>query len=235
MTKKTTKPNKKTKEKRQPQARPKAKTTAKKSVPIGDVIEKRSKRATEEKKKPPQRKKAAGVAKNDSIEQSVAVAQAAFREIEPPAHVRFRDKDYFFWNEIIAKFAKADWDEADLTVAALLARSLSDMEREQYLMRREGGILEKKAIIERKDPKTGEITQELVTVGTYLNPRKTLMAEHSKNILAFRRTLSLHARATEGEARDAGKRRATAKKLQDDILSGEDDEDDLLAKPGAYH
>src|SRR3546814_6501930 len=50
---------------------------------------------------------------------------------------------------------------------------------------------------------------------------------HAGTILSMRRSLSLHARAQQGEARDAGKRRAAAKEMEDQSPFG----DDLIARP----
>ena len=61
-----------------------------------------------------------------------------------------------------------------------------------------------------------------------VNPRKTVIQMHAGSILSFRRSLSLHARAQRGEARDVGKRRGYAKDLEEDAPH---EDDDLLAKP----
>src|SRR3546814_18217429 len=60
-----------------------------------------------------------------------------------------------------------------------------------------------------------------------VNPRKTVVQMHAGTILSMRRSLSLHARAQQGEARDAGKRRAAAKEMEDQSPFG----DDLIARP----
>ncbi|MNI36100.1 hypothetical protein D3C73_901410 [compost metagenome] len=60
------------------------------------------------------------------------------------------------------------------------------------------------------------------------NPRKSIVQMHAGSILSFRRSLALHARAVQGEARDAAKRREAAKDIEGDNPL----EDDLLARPG---
>src|SRR3546814_15054036 len=60
-----------------------------------------------------------------------------------------------------------------------------------------------------------------------VNPRKTVVQMHAGTILSMRRSLSLHARAQQGEARDAGQRRAAAKEMEDQSPFG----DDLIARP----
>src|SRR3546814_9555026 len=75
-------------------------------------------------------------------------------------------------------------------MAAMLARAMADLEREQYELRAEGSVMTS----ERGTP--------------VVNPRKTVVQMHVGTILSMRRSLSLHARAQQGEARDAGKRRS---------------------------
>src|SRR3546814_4303788 len=87
-------------------------------------------------------------------------------------------------------FARSEWTDHQLEMAAMLARAMADLEREQYELRAEGSVMTS----ERGTP--------------VVNPRKTVVQMHAGTILSMRRSLSLHARAQQGEARDAGKRRA---------------------------
>ena len=57
------------------------------------------------------------------------------------------------------------------------------------------------------------------------NPRLGGVRMLDTSIMSTRRSLQLHARAREGEARDAGKRRSIAKEYESDLG------DDLLARP----
>src|SRR3546814_1326887 len=100
-------------------------------------------------------------------------------------------------------------DLHQLEMAAMLARAMADLEREQYELRAEGSVMTS----ERGTP--------------VVNPRKTVVQMHAGTILSMRRSLSLHARAQQGEARDAGKRRAAAKEMEDQSPFG----DDLIARP----
>ncbi len=103
-----------------------------------------------------------------------------------------------------------EWSAHQLrATAAMLARTMADLTREQQLLRQEGGV----AFSEKGTP--------------VANPRKSIVQMHASSILSFRRSLSLHARAS-GEARDVAKRRGMAK----DIESDNPLEDDLLAQPG---
>ena len=91
----------------------------------------------------------------------------------------------------------------------MLARTMADLTREQALLRSEGGV----AYSEKGTP--------------VANPRKSIVQMHASSILSFRRSLSLHARAQAGEARDVAKRRDVAKAIEDDNPL----DDDLLARP----
>ena len=145
----------------------------------------------------------------DSATAAVQVMQAAVMEIVPPAHVRMGDGDWPYWKSVIAEFARSEWTDHQLEVAAFLARTMADLEREQWLLREEGATLAS----ERGTP--------------VVNPRKTVVQMHASSILSLRRSLSLHARAQHGEARDTAKRRGIAK----DIEAESPFEDDLIARP----
>jgi hypothetical protein len=142
---------------------------------------------------------------------AVKVMAGAARELTPPAHVRMSDEDWPYWHSVIAEFARSEWTDHQLEVAAFLARSMADLEREQWLLREEGPSLSS----ERGTP--------------VVNPRKTVVQMHASSILSLRRSLSLHARAQNGEARDVGKRRAAQKDIETDAPFG----DDLIGRPPA--
>ncbi|RIV13382.1 terminase small subunit, partial [Klebsiella pneumoniae] len=94
-----------------------------------------------------------------------------------------------------------------LEIAAMLARTMADLVREQDLLRSEGAV----AYSEKGTP--------------LANPRKSIVQMHASSILSFRRSLALHARAIQGEARDSAKRRDPAKEIE----AGASPDDDLLA------
>lgn len=145
----------------------------------------------------------------DSATAAVKVMQSATRELAPPSHVRFGEEDWPFWHSVIAEFARSEWTEHQLELAAMLARAMADLEREQYELRREGSVL----VNERGTP--------------VVNPRKSVVQMTAAAILSMRRSLSLHARAQGGERRDVEKRRAMAKGIEADNPL----DDDLLARP----
>lgn len=206
-----------------------AKKPGKKSAP-------RASRAQKEKKTPPKARSAKPPGtppasrrqRSDGVAAAVEIAQAATRVYEPPAHVRFLKRDWPFWDSIINEFAKVEWTDHTLELAALMTRAISDLEMEQEMMRREGSILERFQMVPVTGGKEGEL--EKVVTGTYINPRKQIIDMHSKNILAWRRSLSLHARVKNGEPREQGKRRGAAKEMESKI-NDLGDKMSLIARP----
>ena len=141
----------------------------------------------------------------DSAAAAVRVMQG--RKITPPGHVPLDDGDWPFWHSVVGEFARADWTDHQLEIAAMLARAMADMEREQRNLRAEGSVM----ATERGTP--------------VVNPRKTVVQMLAGTILSIRRSLSLHARAQGGEARDVAKRAKAAKAIEYDLS------DELLARP----
>ncbi|NTF69389.1 terminase small subunit [Rhizobium rhizogenes] len=148
-------------------------------------------------------------ARIDSAAEAVRVMAKATAEILPPANVPLDAEDLPFFRNVIAEYARSEWSAHQLELAAMLARTMTDLTREQQLLREEGGV----AYSEKGTP--------------VANPRKTIVQMHASSILSFRRSLSLHARAQAGEARDVAKRRGAAKEIEGDNPL----EDDLLARP----
>lgn len=148
-------------------------------------------------------------ARIDSAEEAVRVMAKATTEIVPPENVPLDDGDMPFFRSVIAEYARSEWSAHQLELAAMLARTMADLTREQQLLREEGGV----AYSDKGTP--------------VANPRKAIVQMHASSILSFRRSLSLHARAQAGEARDVAKRREAAKEIEGDNPL----EDDLLARP----
>jgi hypothetical protein len=148
-------------------------------------------------------------ARIDSAAEAVRVMAKATTEIEPPENVPLDEEDLPFFRNVIAEYARSEWSSHQLELAAMLARTMADLTREQKLLRDEGGV----AYSEKGTP--------------VANPRKSIVQMHASSILSFRRSLSLHARAQAGEARDVAKRRGAAKEIEGDNPL----EDDLLARP----
>ena len=149
------------------------------------------------------------------------VIQAALAKpgIKPPAHIALQDDELPFWESILEEFATLEWTSHNLEIAALFARTLAEIEREQRALRIEGTVIRSEK---------GHMV---------VNPRKTIIQMNASAIFAFRRTLALHARARAGEDnRAAGARLGMGKKMQDNAAAVfADDDEDLLAKPGSVN
>jgi len=145
----------------------------------------------------------------DGVEAAVEAAQAAQQQITPPSNVPLSEQDLPFFASVIDEFARSEWTAHQLELAAMLARTMADLEQDQRLMRIEGPIL----ATDRGTP--------------VVNPRKTVIQMNASIILSYRRSLQLHARAQGGEARDTGARRAATKVIEANAASP----DSLLARP----
>ncbi len=144
----------------------------------------------------------------DSITEQTKVAKLAHKNIIPPESVTLDECDMPFFDAVIAEFARSEWTDHSLQCAAMLARMMADMEREQRILRGEGSV----AYSEKGTP--------------VVNPRKTVVQMLAGSILSMRRSLQLHARAQNGEAGDAAKRKARGLALQNDFANL----DDLIAR-----
>jgi len=138
---------------------------------------------------------------------AAAVTIMTKQDLVPPSHVRLQDCDQPFWRSVLAEFARSEWTDHQLELAGMLARAMADLEREQFDLRAEGSVMSS----ERGTP--------------VVNPRKQVVQMLAGTILSMRRSLSLHARAQMGEARDVAKRQDQAKAIETDLG------DDLLARP----
>jgi hypothetical protein len=127
----------------------------------------------------------------DSATAAVAIFAGAQREIAPPAHVMLGDGDWPYWHSVVTEFAKSEWTDHQLEVAAQLAKAMADLETERNALRLEGYVL--------------DISGKAVA-----NPRHGVARDLTNSVMSLRRNLSLHARAQGGEARDVGKRRDMA-------------------------
>ena len=154
-------------------------------------------------------KKAPRKAPITSASEAVAVMQIAQKQIMPPSTVPLEECDLPFFANVLEEFARSEWTAHQLELAAMLARTMADLNMEQEQLRVEGSV----AFTEKGTP--------------VVNPRKTVIQMHASTILSYRRSLGLHARAQGGEARDIGKRRDSTKAIE----AGIDFDDDLLARP----
>ena len=146
----------------------------------------------------------------DSATAAVEVMRMAAAELFPPKHVPIGERDLPFWHNIVAEKAKAEWTAHDLEIAALLARAMSRLEREEAVL-------------------DGEDTVMANAGGTPMqNPRLRVIADLHARAIKYRQTLGIHNRGKNGEKRDTDKRSAQARELEADLG------DELLARPETY-
>lgn len=138
-----------------------------------------------------------------------AMVNAAAPEIEPPPHVRLRDKDRPFWSGIMASRARDEWSKNDLIVAAQLARCQADIETESEIVEIEGSVVE-----------NARGTQ-------IMNPRHSVLEQMARRELALMRALAMTA---SNGGKDKGNTEA-ARKLQRESSGVRDElaDDSLLA------
>lgn len=147
--------------------------------------------------------------RSDSAASAVkAMLNAAKDDLRPPAHVRLRDGDEPFWVGVVRARARDEWTEADLMVAAQLARCLHDIEKEQVSLDEEGTVL-------------------VNDKGTQIvNPRVSVLEQFARREMALMRTLRMGGKVPGEDPRSqAGARRVerASRKVKDELA------DELLA------
>ena len=130
-----------------------------------------------------------------------AYQNAAQAPIEPPTCVTLRPQDKPFWTRIVESKARSTWTATDLVSAAHLARAMADMELLQQQLDVEGYVLVDK-----------------------INPTAKALEMLSKRVVMIARAIQVHALATVGDARDAGKSAAAEREAR------EQEDDPLLPK-----
>ena len=125
-----------------------------------------------------------------------------------PAHVRLDKRHIPFWDGIIRARARSEWIETDLVVAAQLARTQFDIEKEAETLEAEGSVIEN----QRGAP--------------VMNPRHAVLEQLARREMALMRSLRLAGVAT-GDRRDLEKTRKIQR--QAESVREELAEDDLLA------
>jgi hypothetical protein len=76
----------------------------------------------------------------DSTAEAVAVAKASSAAITAPSNVPLDGVDLPFFASVLAEFARSEWTAHQLELAAMLARTMADLNTEQIAMRSEGSI-----------------------------------------------------------------------------------------------
>jgi len=141
----------------------------------------------------------------DSAAGAVAVMAKATRDLSPPKHIKLRRGDKPFWDAVIAERAKSEWTDADLAVAANLARAMADAEKVAAFSVDRGGNVKVAVMMQ-----TIELSDKL-----------------ARRIVTLRRAIGLDNRAKNGEQRDVNKRRAAAMGIEEANPLA----DDLIARP----
>ena len=149
------------------------------------------------------------MARKQRIDSNAAAVRIMQGSTRPPSHVPLEDMDWPFFENVIEEFARSEWTEHQIELAAMLARTMAQLEQEQRTLRTEGYIA---------------VRENGTTVE---NPRARAVKSLTGDILSFRRSLSLHARAKQGEARDVAKRQSQARGIETQL------DDDLLARPAS--
>lgn len=145
--------------------------------------------------------------RTNSVEAVVQAAQKSQASINPPSNVPLADADLPFFASVIAEFGRSEWTAHQLELAALLAKKMRLLRDELEQLETEGFVI---------SGPSGAAAQ---------NPRLGGVRMLDTSIMATRRSMQIHARARDGEARDTAPRR-------DAIKSAEDvGHDDLLARP----
>ena len=148
--------------------------------------------------------------RNDSADNLHRIFAAADTELAPPPHVPLSDAHWPYWHNIVDEYAKADWTPHSLELAAMLARTMAQLEFEQRLARAEG------AIVERENGTTVQ------------NPRNRVVSGLTSQVLAMRRSLSLTGRAKAGGRTEEAARKRDANRRAEQSLRG-NGRNDLLA------
>jgi hypothetical protein len=106
-------------------------------------------------------------ARIDSASEAVRVMSKAASAIVPPPGVPLEKCDLPFFANVIAEFARSEWTAHQLEIAAMLARAMADLNREQAALREEGAVM--------WTPKGTPV----------VNPRKTVVQMHASTIPVF--------------------------------------------------
>ena len=155
--------------------------------------------------------------RSETRESKARIMKAANREIEPPAHVELDERELLYFDDVVAEFARADWTQHQLTLAAFLARALAETDEITLELKDEGSIL---------------YSQKGTPV---INPLRTVLQMNATTIFNYRRSLQLNTvRAPGGNAQSRGKLTQATKQIELDAqhLEDEDSDENLLAAPG---
>lgn len=137
-----------------------------------------------------------------------AMLDAAKGPPSVPGHVKLRAGDAPFWDGIVRARAYDEWTGPDLVVAAQLARTQADIEREQELVDAEGWVIEN----QRGTP--------------IANPRVAVLENLARREMALMRALRMAGKEGGDVRQDIGRRKIQreAERVRNDLA-----DDELLA------
>lgn len=142
--------------------------------------------------------------RSDSAKAAVKAAKsAALGPLPPPGCVRLRDADGPLWDAIVTARPRDTWTDADLLLAAQLARAYGDIaELEAY------------------------IDDQGMMVGGEINPACALLDKTSRRALAMARQLKVDTISVIGKSQDIHK----GAELERNARGGADDDDGLIPR-----
>lgn len=146
----------------------------------------------------------------DGLPEKIRIAGGATKVIEPPAHIVMEERALVYFHEMIAEKAKADWSEHEISLCALLARSIAELDYNQERMQKEGSMVKNKS---------GDIVA---------NPRQKIITNLYDKIATMRRSIGIYSMAAGGKKFDVLKRQMLAREMEKDFMSIDDD---LMARP----
>lgn len=145
----------------------------------------------------------------DSIDEHVKIVQNARKIVKPPEHMEIDEKTMVYFDELISEKPKSEWTAHQITLAAMLARMMFEIDENQKLLKKEGTLVKV----------AGKIKE---------NPRRKLITEYVDKITSLRRSLGIYAMASGSQKFEQFKRNYMARGIENDIVASEDD---LIAQP----
>ena len=135
--------------------------------------------------------------RTDSKENAAQIMAKSAVPITVPSNVTLSETDIPFYHNVIGEFARIQWTENALEIAAMMARTMHDLDAEQQELREEGYI----AV--RENGTTAE------------NPRTRIVKNLTFDLLFLRRSLGVNALARKA-AHVACKKTQIAKAIEAD-------------------
>ena len=135
--------------------------------------------------------------RTDSKENAAQIIAKSAVPITVPSNVPLSETDIPFYHNVIDEFARSHWTENALEIAAMMARTMHDLDAEQQALREEGYIA---------------VRENGTTVE---NPRTCTVKNLTVDLLFLRRSLGVNARAR-GAAHVASKKTQIAKVIEAD-------------------